>query len=348
MADISIAMNHNMTRPDGYRNTLTSVALATVSAMLVVYGGGCAAPSANTPASPGAPVAVEEYVSGVTALQAGNRVAAVADLEEALERNPQLVMARRVVADIYREDRDYERAAAHYEVAARLDPYTHANHYHLGFSYQMLERFRDASRAYVRAVELLPEDFATNMNLGLAYFSLGEVDPAIFYLERASRIDPQNARVWANLGVVHESRGNAILAEASYRRSLELDPNNLVTMGNLQGNLVLQKKFTDAIAIAEQLIKLQDTASHRIKLGEALTAARRWNEAAAAFDAILARQPRSVPALNGKANLRIQQFDADLQLNNSLRQEAVKLWQESLKIDSNQPQVRELLTRWGK
>ncbi len=341
-------MNHDMNRSSGYRNTLASAALASVGALLVSWGGGCAAPSATAPTTPGAPVAVEDYVSGVTALESGNRAGAVADLEEALERNPQLVMARRIVADIYREDRNYERAAAHYEIAASLDPYSHANHYHLGFSYQMLERFRDASRAYVRAVELLPEDFATNMNLGLAYYSLGEVDPAIFYLERASRIDPQNARIWANLGVVHESRGNTILAEASYRRSLELDPDNLVTMGNLQGNLVTQKKFTDAIAIAEQLIKLQDTASHRIKLGEALTAARRWNDAAAAFDAILTRQPRSIPALNGKANLRIQQFEADLQLNNALRLEAVKLWQDSLKIDGNQPQIKELLNRWGK
>jgi hypothetical protein len=56
--------------------------------------------------------------------------------------------------------------------------------------------------------------------------------------------------------------------------------------------------------------------------------------------------PRYYPAMNEIARVRIGQYEKGLQLNESVRQEALAMWRRSLQIKPDQPQVRELLKRW--
>jgi tetratricopeptide (TPR) repeat protein len=86
--------------------------------------------------------------------------------------------------------------------------------------------------------------------------------------------------------------------------------------------------------------------SHK-RLGDAYAAGRDWDDAAAAYDAALSRDPRLTSAINAKAQMFISRYDTDLRLDDTLRQNAMKLWNQSLSIRPEQPGVQENLAKWS-
>jgi tetratricopeptide (TPR) repeat protein len=292
------------------------------------------------------PRAIDRYIEGMAKLEQGRDDEAIDALEDAVMANATLRMAHRTLGDLYRERRKWLDALPHYEAAAELDPYTSSNHYFLGLTYQVLEQLEAAAASYNRAIELDPEYFAAHMNLGLTHFALGDLDQAMVHLERATKIDGNSARAWTNLGVVQDARGNAVFAEASYRRALEIDGKSAATMLNLAGNLINQGKANDAVLVAEMLVQASGTPTTYKRLGDAYTVARRWDDAAGAYDKALEPSRSFSPALNAKAEMRIMQFSDGLELDDKLRVEAIALWEESLKANPGQPAVENELSRW--
>ncbi len=295
----------------------------------------------------GKPAGAEHYVKAMNELNDGRNDAAIADLNAAIAENPSLRMARMKLGELYLTKKDFKAALPHLQAASDLDPYTAQNHYNLGLALQVLNRLQEAALAYIRALRIEPEDFATNMNLGLVYFGLGQLDPAIFFVEKSTRIQPDSARAWSNLGVVYDAAGNAVLAEASYRKALELDPASESTLVNLTSNLIAQRKSTDAIAIANQLLSMQDAPISLKRLGDAYAVGGNWAEAAAAYDSAIARDGKFLPAINAKAEMLIARYDADLRIDDELRKEAMALWTQSLNIRPEQPAVKSNVAKWS-
>lgn len=292
------------------------------------------------------PAGADLYVKAMVELDKGNQDRAIADLNAAIEQNPSLRMARMKLGELYLTRKDYEQAVPHLQAASDLDPYTVQNHYNLGVALQVLNRLQESALAYIRGIKLDQNNFGCNMNLGLVYFGLGQIDPAIFYIERATRIQPNSAPAWSNLGVVYDAAGNAILAEASYRKALELDSTSNSTLINLTSNLIGQAKSADAVAIARQLLSLRDDPMSYKRLGDAYAVGREWEQAAEAYDAAVKKDPRFTPAINAKANMLVTRYENDLRIDDALRQSALALWNESLKIRPEQPSVKENLAKW--
>jgi superkiller protein 3 len=292
--------------------------------------------------------AVDLYIEAVRAYRAGDDIAAIAALNEAVQKQPDMRMAHAMLGDLYRSKGDYAQASLHYESVSRLDPYTVKNHYNLGVTYQLLNRLQDAAGAYLRALRLEPKDVKSNMNLGTVYVALGKFDEAVFYLERATQLDDKNSQAWSNLGVALDARGSPVLAEAAYRKSLELEGMSPVTLQNLAANLVTQKKGAEAVAVMEEVLKTNRSAATVKRYGDALTAAGRFNEALAQYDTAMQLDPRMLSALNGKAECYLAMYKKGLELDDSQRLAAVKLWKRSLELNANQPRVQEQLNRWEK
>src|SRR2546421_3241319 len=78
------------------------------------------------------PKGVDKYVQAVQAYNAGDRERAIMNLMAATRINPDLIMARALLGDLYRAGGQYEDAASQYEVLVKLDPYTALNFYKLG------------------------------------------------------------------------------------------------------------------------------------------------------------------------------------------------------------------------
>lgn len=315
------------------------------SAVVVIVGllvGGCApkrAPDAQHPE------AVEYYVRGEEARRAGDPKKAEEQYKAAVERNPNLRMAHSRLGDIYKDRGDYATAGQHYEAVARLDPYSYLAHYNLGLVYHFLNRFQEAAASYLRALNLEPSDVNSNMNLGLAYLTLGEYDESVRYLTRATEIEPTSSVAWSNLGVALDASGETVHAETRYRRALELDSNSVTTLQNLAANLITQGKASEAIVVMEQVIMRVDTAATRKRYGDALAQAGRHDEAIEQYDIALKRDPRYYPAMNEMGFVYILQYREGLELDESKRKAAIEHWRGSLKLNGNQPAIREQLNK---
>ena len=317
-----------------------TVALAAVGIVGVV---GCS--SRSSTGRP--PKGVSAYVKAVQAYNSGDRDRAIASALAATRANPDLIMARAMLGDLYRESGDYTNAVTHYEKLAKLDPYTWSNFYKLGVSYQFLERLKDAMDSYDKALKLNPDDPNSNMNLGLVHLYMGHADDAVKFCERATLLDPKSASAYSNLGVALDSRGEFARAEAAYRHSLDLDPENITTQLNLGTNLVQQNKGAEAVEILEHVIVRQDTPSTRKRYGDALARANRFDDAVAQYRQAIQLDPKYYPAMNEIGWSRITEYKANLELDDTKRDEALAMWGQSLSINPDQPKIAAAKQEWA-
>jgi superkiller protein 3 len=296
---------------------------------------------------PKQPSGIDRYVKAVQAYQSGDRDRAIANALAATRTNPDLVMARLMLGDLYRESGDYNGAVGQYEALVKLDPYTWSNFYKLGVSYQFLERLREAAESYSHALTLNPDDSNTNMNLGLVYLYLGNSDDSVKYCERATLLDPKSASAFSNLGVALDARGEFARAEAAYRHSLDLDPENTTTLLNLGTNLIAQNKGSEAVDIMERVIKMADIPLHRKRYGDALAKAGRYDEAVKEYEAALKLDPKYYPAMNEIGWSKIAEYRNNLELEDTKREEAIAMWNQSLSINPQQPKIEEARKQWS-
>jgi Flp pilus assembly protein TadD len=282
-------------------------------------------------------------VDGALAYQHGNRDVAEERLHEALRKNPNLIMPREMLGDLYKQQGDFQRAVQEYEGLARLDRYSDAAFRKLGICYQLLSRLREATLSYARAMKLNARDWESSMNLGLVFVALGDRPHSVQYAEKATQLAPARPVAWSNLGVVLDADGRFGDAEAAYRRSLELDSRQPATLLNLSTNLLVQQKPQEAVSVLQQLVRTDDSASARKRYGDALHLVKRDDEAASEYRMALTMNPRYYPALNGLADLLMVQYKTSLELDESKRQGAVDLWRRSLAIQPEQGTVVAML-----
>ncbi len=312
--------------------------------------GGCAAGGGQSAAPsvvPPAPAGVTQYVAGFQALQAGQPEQAEANLKQAVEINPDLRMARKLLGEIYRDRGDYTAALPHFEALTVLDPYSALNFYKLGVSYHVLQRLAESRRAYERSLELDPAAAPTQMNLGLVMLAEGDAQAAVERLTRAVELDPQNPDAWSNLGVALDVSGNLQSAETAYRRSLELAPDRLATLQNLGSNLIGQGRGIEASLILQRVVEASPSPVAYKRLGDALVAGERPEQAMQAYTTAIQRAPRYLPAINALADLHIGLYTRGLELEESHRRRAVELWRQSLAVNPNQPRVGAQLEKWS-
>jgi tetratricopeptide (TPR) repeat protein len=328
------------------RRHMSPALIVVASLSLAVIGGAGLVGCSSSGSGMKTPKGVDRYVAAVQAYNSGNRDRAVSSLLAATRTNPDLIMARVMLGDLYRESGDYKAAVTQYEALVKRDPYSWSNFYKLGVTYQFLDRLRDAATSYERALKLNPDDANTTMNLGLVYLYLDKSDDAIRYTERATLLDPKSASAYSNLGVALDARGDFARAEAAYRRSLDLDPDNVTTLLNLATNLIAQNKGAEAVDIMQRVVQADDSPANRKRLGDALTNAGRYDDAVKQYQTVLERDPRYYPAMNEIGWTRIAQYRKNLELDDAKRKEAIAMWDKSLAINPDQPRIQAAKQQW--
>jgi tetratricopeptide (TPR) repeat protein len=325
------------------RRTLTGVATVTLLSASLYVAGGCRSPKAARDES-----ALNSYVQGVMAYQKGDTTKAMANLQEAVNKKNDLVMARSMLGDLHRARSDYNAAQEQYEALTRLDPYAYNNHYRLGLVYQLLERLQDAAASYLKALNLKPDDAASNMSLGTVYYALGQPSEAVKYAEKAVQYDPTSAAAWVNYGLILDATNNFAKAEGAYRKSVDLDSNNPVTRLYLGENLLSQKKYGEARSVFAELVRVQDSPLHRKRLGDAYAGEGNLPEAMNRYQAVLKQDPNYYPALNAIGESYIMQYRNGKGIDDAKRKSAVDAWQQSLAINRAQPRVMALVQQYAK
>ena len=336
-------MPANKTTP---RSFLLATALAGALSSLLYIAGGCAS-GGNAARDQSA---LNAYVQGVRAYQAGDTDKAVTHLQTAVNKDNDLVMARSMLGDIYRARSNYNAAREQYEAVTRLDPYAYNNYYRLGLVDQLLERLQEAAAAYLKALDLKPDDAPSNMSLGTVYYALNQPQEALKYAERAVKYDPKSAAAWVNFGLVLDANKEFPRAEEAYRKSLDLDSSkgNVMTRLYLGENLLAQNKNGEARNALGELVKVDDNPLYRKRLGDAYLAEGNFAEAINQYRAVLKQDPNFYPALNEMGATYIADYNKGLGLDDAKRKAALDAWQQSLAINRAQPRIVALVQQYSK
>jgi tetratricopeptide (TPR) repeat protein len=292
------------------------------------------------------PKGVDHYVQAVQQYHAGDKERAMAQLIEATRLNPNLIMPRVMLGDMYRADGNYDDAVKQFEQVTKMDPYYASNWYKLGVGYQLMERLKDAAGSYTKALKLKPADAKSNMNLGLVQLYLGNTEEALSYARKATELEPKSAAAWSNLGVTLDAMGDYPKAEEAYRKSIDLDPDNPATLVNLATNLMAQNKAAEAVELMKRAAGISNTAAVRKRYGDALAKAGRYDDAVAQYQAALKLDSKYYPALSEIGFTRIAEYRKGLELDDAKRQDALSNWKKSLAINSNQPKVQAAVKEW--
>jgi len=303
--------------------------------------------------------AVDHYVAGRMAMDAQRYEEALAELEKAIEANPDLSIAHAAMGDIFRKQDQPVQAAGAYERACKANPYAFRPHYNLGVTYQLLsdtaevakiagEYIRRAVGVYLRAVTLRPGDFDTNLNLAACYFQQGKFDLAEHYCKAAIELGPDNPFAQSNLGIIYDAQDRPYDAIAAYKTSLELDVHQPKLLGNLGSTYLRLGRMRDALRAFELAAKEDPTsADPHVQTGVCHYQAKDYAAAQASYEHAVKLDPKCAQAFRGLGVVHMTLWvTANDQDDTTLRDRALAAWDRSLELDSNQPDLLRLVRKY--
>ena len=192
-----------------------------------------------------------------------------------------------------------------------------------------------AEREYRAALAADPVSFDAAARLLDLLSASGRPDRARGAIERAATMAPDSARHVALLGQLHLQKRDAANAEAVLRRALELAPDGATVRAALARALLMQKKPESAIDV---LMPMAASRDRDVLLGSAYAAQQKWDLAVAHLKAALeaSTDPADVTILNGLGWAELQRGHRD---------EAARLFAQSLSTKADQPEIRKLLAQ---
>lgn len=334
------------TRPTQLR-FMSCVVLA--AALGVAALAGCISTKRSTArAIPGGPEDAVGYVGRAQRLREhGLHSVALAELERAISINPEMTTAYLTMGDVYRDTGDFTKAEKSYGSAARLEPRNFDAQYFHGLTLQLLDRLSDAVRAYLRALSIRPDDFNANLNIATAYLQLGEPAQALQYAQRAVRLKADEAAARVNLGAIYAALGDHQSAVIEYQQAaelMELSPQLLLNLAESLGQI---GRFEEMRNTLEQLVRSAPSAVAFERLGSAQFRLGQYDESLNSFRGALELDPDYYPALNGVGVCLLNRYLWSEKTDQDALQEGLRNLRRSLQVERRQPQVLELLSRYG-
>lgn len=314
-------------------------------AALFVLTGGLAACSQNRSS-------LHYFLRGTLEAKKGHVQQAIGELSQAIARNPDLVLAYAARGQLYKTRKEYELAAADFKRACQLEPFDFDNHYQLGLMYQYLHDFPKAVAAYQNAVEIRPYDTNANTNLAVVYAESGEPFTALNYAQRAVKGNPKSAPAHANLGAIYAQVADINphylhLAIDELKESVELDPHQPAIYLDLAAEYLKLHQFEQA---RETLVTAEGLGPSPLvseRLGYCYYKLGNMPRAMRAYRNSLKQNPSYTEARNGLGVVFMTQALRSNPPAVALAQGALKQWRESLRINANQPVIRELLNEYS-
>jgi len=160
-------------------------------------------------------------------------------------------------------------ALAALQRAERRDPDVAQIAFLEGNMFGRLGRFDEAARALERTVALNPQFAGARFKLALARLRLGQADRAAAALEQVVHDRPDDFRAWHNLAAIAYSRGDIDRAEQLERKALGIH-RDYAEGWNTLGAIYLMRRqpaaAVDALNVATRLAPRNAQAFHNLSL----------------------------------------------------------------------------------
>ncbi len=198
---------------------------------------------------------------------------------------------------------EYERAAAEFTAALRLDPTLADAYANRGEANRLAGDYEQALADYDNAHLLDPTNARILFNRGMVHWILGQVESAIADYSACLRLDASNALAWTNRGSAHADKGDLNSALADFGRALQLDPSSPLAYQKRADVYVRKGDHDRAIADYNQAVRLNPfDALSCIKRGDAFRSKGQYDRALADYSAALRLDPLNVNAYLNRAS----------------------------------------------
>ena len=241
------------------------------------------------------------YQLAVCHARQGGAQAADRTLELALARDPEYLPALHLRAYFLFASGRYQEALEWTSRYLQKSPGGGETRKISGLAHFMLGNKIAAERDLKRAADLLAEDFEAQYFLGRVYFERSKLMPALGSFRRALALNPESVKAHNHLGQTLEGLTRFEEAKIAYHRAIDLEGKSAARSEwpyyNLGSLLLSEGDAARAVALLEQALERNPSSVQiQTKLGVALSAAARFDEAAQRLEAAVRAEPRNANA----------------------------------------------------
>lgn len=171
-------------------------------------------------------------------------------------KNPNSVVAFKIIGLSARNIGDMELALSVFEKAIQINPLDAESHNNMGTLLYELRKIEESLLSFQKAIKVNPLYADAYCNIGNVYLHKQDNETALKYYKKAIEINSELPTAHTNLGTLYLRLGLPDKAEKSFRKSLKIK--NLPGVQNNLGNaLRMQGKYTDSILAYQSAIKLK-------------------------------------------------------------------------------------------
>ena len=147
---------------------------------------------------------------------------AIQDLDAAIELDPNYSWAYNNRGFAYAHLNQNERAIQDYSTAIKLNPNLSEAYNNRGFAYFNQQQYERAIDDYSTAIELNPNNATTYNNRSAAYFLLKQYERALADLDKSIQLNPNDAGVYIGRGLCWQQLGDNAKAQADFAKAKQL------------------------------------------------------------------------------------------------------------------------------
>ncbi|GAB2878969.1 CHAT domain-containing tetratricopeptide repeat protein [Streptomyces mayteni] len=229
----------------------------------------------------------------------------LADLDRAIELDPDDVAALTARGEIHRLAGRYNQALADFDHALHLQPDSAYALGSRGQTHRALRHDDEALADLYRAIELDPNLPWALVERGEMHRRAGRGAQALADFDRAIALDPDFARALERRGYVHRVAGRYAEALADYDRAVELRPASASVFAHRGETLRLLKRYYGALVDLNRAVELSpDYAWALMQRGEIHRALGHDEQALDDFERALRINPRSTWTRRRRDELR--------------------------------------------
>lgn len=137
------------------------------------------------------------------------------------------------LGDVYGRQGNKLAALAEFQKAIELKPNYGDAYHNLANTYMELGQSDKALENYANAVKFNPNLWQSHQNIAAIFFAAKQYDPAIESLNKAALINPKNLNIRTNIGIVYLAKGEKDKAKEIFNLILSVAPNNLTALQGL-------------------------------------------------------------------------------------------------------------------
>ncbi len=210
--------------------------------------------------------AVDAFNEAIRIIQSGDATASLPHFEEAVEFDPTIAAAWRLIAAIRHDMGQNEEALEPLNKYLELEPLP------LEFAPMAFNIFRAAGDARAEEYKAASVDAGMGAQIapgvfadGVAAVRAGDDEGAIILFTEAASLDPNLFQAYRNIGTIHFNNQNWEPALEALGRTLELDPGNNEAMRMRFFSYALQGNLEESIAAGKAWIEVNSTAGRQVQ-----------------------------------------------------------------------------------